>query len=242
MSAFLTPLEIILAIGIACLGTLLQGSIGFGLGLIGVPLLVLINPDFIPGPLLLAAFILNILMSTRELHSIDIKGVGWAVPGRFMGAVVGAFILKLLPSEHLSLLFGLMVLIAVVLTSSGLSLSSKPTNIFGAATFSGIMGTTSAIGGAPMAIVYQHEKGPRIRGTLAAIFLFGTLLSLISLTLIGRFGSKELLMTLILLPGIFLGFFLSKKTAGFLDKGHIRLAVLIASAFSGLLIIILQII
>lgn len=240
MPVILSPLDIILAVVIAGLGTLLQGSIGFGLGLIGVPLLVLINPEFIPGPLLLAAFILNILISARELHSIDKKGVGWAVPGRLLGAIAGAFILNLFSGKHLSLLFGLMVLIAVALTSSGINLKSNPVNLFGAATFSGIMGTTSAIGGAPMALVYQHEKGPRIRGTLAAIFLFGTILSIISLIIIGRFGLKELFLTLILLPGILLGFFLSKKTAAYLDKGHIRSAVLIASAFSGLLIIILQ--
>ena len=56
----------LMVFGISAAGAILQGSVGFGLGLIGVPLLVLIDPVFVPGPLLLAAFLLNLLMSHRE--------------------------------------------------------------------------------------------------------------------------------------------------------------------------------
>jgi len=48
------PLDItsvILAFFIVTPGSMLQGSVGFGLGLVCVPLLVLIDPVFIPGPL-----------------------------------------------------------------------------------------------------------------------------------------------------------------------------------------------
>ena len=48
------------------LGSLLQGSIGFGLGLFAVPFLVLIDPRLVPGPILLASGVLTILMVHRE--------------------------------------------------------------------------------------------------------------------------------------------------------------------------------
>jgi len=87
-----------MAFCIAVLGAILQGSVGFGLGLLGVPLLVLIDPVFIPGPLLLlAAFLLNLLISRRERMSIDFASVRWAVPGRILGAVLGAGLLALIP-------------------------------------------------------------------------------------------------------------------------------------------------
>ena len=64
-------LSVLLAFGIAVSGAVLQGSVGFGLGLVGVPLLVLIDPVFVPGPLLLGAFLLNLLISLREQTAID---------------------------------------------------------------------------------------------------------------------------------------------------------------------------
>ncbi len=55
--------EIFFAILIVVIGSILQGSIGFGLGPFSVPLLLLIDPVFVPGPLLLSALVLTILIN-----------------------------------------------------------------------------------------------------------------------------------------------------------------------------------
>ena len=47
------------------------------------------------------------------------------------------------------------------------------------------MGTASSIGGAPVALVYQHAGGPRTRATLASIFVFGTVISIGTLAIAG---------------------------------------------------------
>lgn len=224
--------------GISVSGSLLQGSVGFGLGLIGVPLLVLIDPVFVPGPLLLGAFFLNLLVSHREHAEIDFSGVKWAIPGRILGAIFGALMLNLIPKDYLSLLFGAMVLLAIGMTFSGLDLPPTSKNVLIAGTFSGFMGTTSAIGGAPMALVYQKQKGSRIRGTLSVIFAVGTAISMASLVIIGRFGLREIQAALVLFPGIVVGFFLSRYAARILDRGFIRIAVLITAALSGMFVIL----
>jgi len=231
-------LSSLMAFGISVSGALLQGSVGFGLGLIGVPLLVLIDPVFVPGPLLLGAFFLNLLVSRREHAAIDFTGVKWAIPGRILGAISGAFTLSLVSKDQLSLLFGAMVLLAVGMIFSGLDLPPTPKNVFVAGTFSGFMGTTSAIGGAPIALVYQKQKGSRIRGTLSVIFAIGTVISMTSLVIIGRFGLQEIQASLVLFPGIVVGFYLSRYTARILDRGFIRTAVLITSALSGMFVIL----
>jgi uncharacterized membrane protein YfcA len=228
----------LIAFGIALSGAVLQGSVGFGLGLIGVPLLVLIDPVFVPGPLLLGAFVLNLLISYREQTEIDFTGVKWAIPGRILGAILGALVLSLVPMDHLSLLFGAMVLLAVGITFAGMEFPPTSQNVFMAGAFSGFMGTSSAIGGAPMALVYQKQTGSRIRGTLSAIFAVGTVISMASLVIIGRFGFREVQAALVLFPGIVVGFFLSRQTARILDRGFIRVAVLITSAVSGLFVIL----
>jgi uncharacterized membrane protein YfcA len=231
-------LSIVLAFVIALSGSVLQGSVGFGLGLVGVPLLVLIDPVFVPGPLLLAAFLLNLMISRREHAAIDFKGVKWAIPGRVLGAILGALMLSLFPKDQLSLLFGTMVLLAVGITLAGLDFPPTSRNVIVAGTLSGFMGTTSAIGGAPMALVFQKQKGSRIRGTLSVIFAIGTAISMVSLLVIGRFGIREIQAALVLFPGVLVGFFLSSYTARILDRGFIRASVLITAALSGMFVVL----
>lgn len=228
----------LMAFGISVLGAVLQGSVGFGLGLIGVPLLVLIDPVFVPGPLLLGAFLLNLLISRREQTGIDLTGVRWAIPGRILGAILGSLMLSYFPRGHISVLFGGMVLLAVGITIAGLKFPPTRQNVLVAGTFSGFMGTTSAIGGAPMALVFQKQKGSRIRGTLSVIFAIGTVISMVSLLIIGRFGIRELKAASLLFPGIVVGFCLSRHTSRILDRGLIRAAVLITAALSGMFVVL----
>jgi hypothetical protein len=238
------PLDIfgsLVALLIVTAGSTLQGSVGFGLGLVCVPLLVLLDPVFIPGPLLLAALLLNILISHREIRSVDKGGIRWAIPGRIVGTVLGATLLTIVPRDNLSLLFGAMVLLAVLISLAGIHLSPTPMNILGAGTISGLMGTTSSVGGPPLALVYQRQEGPRIRGTLAIIFIIGAVISILALALIGRFGLKEIQAGVILFPGIAAGFLISSRTARILDQGLTRLAVLAASSISGMIVILLAI-
>lgn len=230
--------QILLVFIIVFSGTLLQSSIGFGLGPLAVPLLVLIDPYFIPGPLLLSALVLTSMMAWRDHNSIHPKGVIWAIPGRIAGSVLGAAVLVIIPRDNLSLLFGSMVLLAIIISISGIHPRITPLSIITAGVFSGLMGTTSAIGGAPMGLVYQDQKGPQIRGTLSLIFVFGTIISLVSLLVIGHFTLFELKLALILMPGIFAGFFVSRKTASILDKGLMRPAILSVSGLAGLAVII----
>jgi uncharacterized membrane protein YfcA len=231
-------LSLIFAFIISSCGALLQGSVGFGLGLIGVPLLVLIDPVYVPGPVLFAAFFLNLLIFLRERHAIHIKGLHWAVIVRITGAISGAMILIAIPQKSVSVMFGLMVLLAIGISLVGFHPKLTSTNIFGAGVASGIMGTTSSIGGPPMALIYQKQEGPTIRGTLSGIFIFGTIISLIALTIIGRFGFGEINATAVLMPGVFLGFLLSNRSTKILDRGFTRTAVLVTSAISGIVVIL----
>jgi uncharacterized membrane protein YfcA len=217
---------------------MLQGSAGIGLGFIAVPLLVLLNPLFIPGPLLIAALLLTLLIAYREHRSIEFSGIQWAIVGRVIGTVAGAALLSIIPVTKASLLFGIILIMAVLISLSGLRISISSYNLFGTGTLSGFMGTTSAIGGVPMALIYQNLEGPKLRGTLSGIFVIGSAMSVISLIYIGRFGLLELQIALVLIPGILIGFALSHYTAKILDRGYIRPIVLTIAAISGFLIVI----
>jgi uncharacterized membrane protein YfcA len=234
----LTPTEIILAILIITIGAIIQGSIGFGLGPFGVPMLLLIDPVFVPGPVLFSAFFLNLLMLRRERHFAKLGEIKWALFGRIIGTIIAAFVLKIIAKDILSLFFAVMVLIACGISISGFKVSINRLNLWIVGTLSGFMGTTSSIGGPPMALLYQDKGGPKLRGALSGIFLVGTIISMIFLGIIGYFGVKEIQVAILLLPGIVIGFLLSGKTIQFLDKGFIRPLVLTVSVLTSVILIL----
>ena len=223
---------------VSTLGATLQGSVGLGLGFVAVPLLAVINTRYLPGPLIMAALVLTILLAYREHESIQLKGITWVLVGRLVGTIIGIQILVIIPKRYLALTFAVMVILGVLLSVSGLRLRLNPKNLLASGTLSGLMATTSAIGGPPLALIYQYLKGPELRGTLSSIFVVGAIFSLLALSTVGYFGNLELKLALLLLPGIFVGFFLSKYTARILDRGFIRPAILTFSLLSGITLMI----
>jgi uncharacterized membrane protein YfcA len=222
--------QLALASGIVCVGALLQGSLGFGLSLFAVPFLVMIDPAFVPGPLLLGGVGLTLLMTVRDRAGLDLPGLGWSTGGRLVGTAGGAAALLALPARELTLAIGLLVLLAVGLSVSGLHLRPTSRVLLGAGVLSGFMGTTASIGGPPLALAYQDSVGDRLRGSLAGNLFVGALISLVAIVAIGRFGGTELRAASALLPGVVIGFVASGRTRRIVDRGYTRPAVLAVSA------------
>ena len=234
----MTPIQILTVPLIVTVGSALQGSVGFGLGMLAAPVLVLIDPELIPGPLLCAALLLTILVAFREHRAIDLRGVGWALAGRLPGTALGAVAVALAPQQATTLLVGLMVLLAVVLIGSGIRPERGRAVLLGAGTLSGFMATTTSIGGPAVAVLYHDAEGPRLRGTLSSFFIVGLVVSLSALAFVGRFGQEEMRSALLLFPGVLLGFLFSGRIAPILDRGYTRPALLTASALAGLSVIV----
>ncbi len=234
----MSPFILFLASVVVATGATLQGSVGFGLGLFSVPILLLIEPRFVPGPLLFASIGLTILLTHRERRGVRVSDLKWSLSGRVLGIAVAAAALVAIPASRLAVLFGMLVLMAVGLSATGLHVPVRPGTLFGAGILSGFMGTTVSIGGPPIALLYQRQSGPQIRGTLSAFFVVGVTLSLIALHLVGRFGFEEFLLALGLLPGIGIGFLVSRRTAAALDVGYLRKAILLVSAVSAVVVLV----
>jgi uncharacterized membrane protein YfcA len=223
---------------LAAAGSVVQGSIGFGMAVISAPILLLVNPAFVPGPMLLAAVFLVLLLALRDRRDVMVGDVAVATAGRVLGTVPAALAVRALEPSVFELLFAALVIAVVLLSVKGFYLRRTPRNVFAAATLSGFIGTMSSMGGPAMALVYQHEAGPKIRGTLSAIFTIGTAISVLGLWWAGRFGPVELQLGLLLMPAVFVGFVLSRYTAGRIDKAHTRPAILAISALAALAIVL----
>ncbi len=236
----LTWPELAIASAVVAVGAMVQGSVGFGLGLLAAPTLMLIDARLVPGPLLVASLALTLLLSHRERAAIDVTGLTWALGGRLVGVTAGASTLAVLTQGDIALAFGLMVLASVVLSASGLHLAPRPGTLVAAGVLSGFMGTVTAIGGPPIALLYQRADGPRVRGTLSAFFAVGISLSLVSLRLVDRLGALEFVLAAALLPAIVVGFAVSAVTSRVLDRGLTRIAILVVSGVVGVVLLLRQ--
>lgn len=218
-------------------GALLQGSVGFGFALVAAPLLVLIEPALVPGPLLMTSLVLTTLITWRDFKAVRLGDLGWSLPGRVAGTGVAIAALAIVPERRLQLLLGLAMLLSTGLAATNLRIAPNPVSLLGAGTMAGITGTLTSIGGPPMALIYRDETGPRLRGTLNAFFVFGSSVSLIGLWLSGHVGNAQALAALAMMPGAPVGFYFSRHTAGILDRGYTKPVVLILSAVASALVV-----
>ncbi|MBF0380935.1 MAG: sulfite exporter TauE/SafE family protein [Magnetococcales bacterium] len=220
-------------------GTVIQGAVGFGFALVAAPILMLLQPELVPGPITFAGLLLSLTMAIRERKAADLQNLVWLFIGFLPGLTIGAFFMLTLAHNTLSLLFGFLVLTAVALSTRGIKVNQHSNLMtIPAGILSGIMNITTSMGGPPVALLYQNAAGPKFRATLAIFFFTGSLLTLFGLNQIGRMGETEFIHGLYLTPAVVTGLFLAQPAARWLDKGKTRLAVLTIAALSGVTVIV----
>jgi|TARA_B100000959_G_scaffold85777_2_gene91123 hypothetical protein len=224
-----TPLETIIGMLAYLVGCSIQGAIGFGANLVAVPILALVNPAFVPGPVLLVNSVLTVILTFRERGHLDAGALGWSLVGRLPGIALGVLALNLVSEDDLGTLFGVLLLGAVALKACGLHPRRNRITLFAAGTTSGLMGTTVGVGGPPVAMVLSDLPGPVFRATMSPYFLIGTSLSVVALAIGGQFGSDDLVIAAWLMPGVIAGVLLSGPLRPRLDAGRTATAVYVLS-------------
>lgn len=219
-------------------GALIQGSIGFGLGFAAAPAMALIYPEAVPATLLILAIPMVGIIVLRERSSINVRGFLLITAGRIPGTIAGVLILVAAPASLLAVVLGLLILAGVIMSVIGTRFELRDRNQFVAGFASGIMGTAAAIGGPPVALVYQDRPGGELRSTLSLAFAVGVVMSLVALAIAGKVHGWHALFALELLPGLLLGLLLSNLAAPFLDKRWLRPTVLAFAAVSAAVVIV----
>jgi uncharacterized membrane protein YfcA len=228
-----------LAAGFAVLlGAVVQSGVGLGLGMVAAPVLVFLDPSLMPGALLVTNLTLPILTVVADWRHIDVRGLGWALPARVIGTLAGAWVVAAIDPRLLGGLVGAMVLLAVAASLRGGSrVSITPATLMAAGTTSGITGTATTIGGPPIALLYQNEPAPRLRGTLGAFFLCGTLLSLTVLAATGQLSAVQVKTGLLLVPCVLAGFAVGRPLCRRISTQGLRTALLSVVSVSGVLLL-----
>ncbi len=229
--------ELVLVNLIVCFAAFVQASAGIGFAMIAVPLLVLVDLAYAPGPSLFAMMFLSIAMAAVDRQHIDRRGLSSLLPGLCLGTVAGALLLGALSPAWFGLVFGSIVLAAIVI---GLFVTAPPSSraSYGAGGFvAGLMGTISGIHGPPLAVLYQRADHAKARATIALIFVIASALSLISLYLEGIFRGPQLITGLSLLPGLALGYLLAQRSRAHISETLARNLMLAIAGASAVILI-----
>ena len=235
----MSPFEIAAAVVVMAVGAAVQGGVGFGMNVVAAPILIQIDPDLVPGPLLAASLANTLLIAFRDRSGIDRSALSWALLGRLPGAALGAFLLVEVFSEWgLSVFLASVILVGVALSVTPIRLPRGRSIIAVGGFVSGVSGTSTGVGGPPLALTLQHVEPRRLRGTLSVYFLLAASLSLVFLAAWGRFGTTHLLAVAVLVPGQLLGYLVSGRLVRLLDRGYTRPALLVISVAAALSLLI----
>ncbi|AXN08936.1 sulfite exporter TauE/SafE family protein [Vibrio anguillarum] len=223
----------LIAMFLIFLGSFVQTAIGFGLAIVAAPLLFLISADYVPAPICIVALFISILNALKHRSNIELGGLKMALIGRVPGSIAGGILLVLVSTDVLALWLGLLVLFAVAVSLLPYRIEPTPIKMGIAGFFSGFFGTSSAIGGPPMALILQHQEANQLRGNLSAFCVFSSIISLIIQIPAGFLTLHHLWITIPLIPSAWLGYKLAMMTTQSLPKDNIRFAALLLCTISG---------
>jgi uncharacterized membrane protein YfcA len=215
-----------------------QRNVGFGLAVVSVPILELLDPALAPVPQLLMSLPLTITMAWSERHALDVKGAGWVIAGRIPGALIGVALILVVTDRALDALIGLAVLGAVVILATGVHVHRTPATQFGAGVASGTSGLVASIGGPPLALLYRNDRGDVIRSSLAAIFTIGIMITITARGLVGAISRDDIVVALLLFPALLLGFVVGSRFLAHVEGRPLRIATLSLSAFAAAILLL----
>jgi uncharacterized membrane protein YfcA len=179
-----------------------------------------------------------VLILAQEAGHTDWPGVSWALAGRVAGTAAGIWVLAAVPVRALGILVGTAVLLVIAATSLGTDLPRNRWTLLAAGVVSGTTGTSTSIGGPPVALLYQREHGPRVRASLSLFLCIGNSLALAALAAAGRLPGRAVEVGLIFVCCAVAGLVAASRLRRYLDAGRMRAAVLLTATAAALVLIV----
>jgi hypothetical protein len=164
----------------------IHGAVGFGMNLLAVPVLVVLDPNLVPGPAVAVGLVLSALVAAPIPTAGLDRRLGWAVAGLLPGTGL-ALLLARVPADAVTVPLGVAVLVAVLLSVVRLHLSATRLTLAVAEVASGLHSTAASIGEPPMALVYARSDAAAMRANLNGFFVVTAAVSPVALTGSGKF-------------------------------------------------------
>ncbi|HMR49243.1 MAG TPA: sulfite exporter TauE/SafE family protein [Arachnia sp.] len=226
-----------LAVALGCAGGFVQGVVGFGMGVLAVPILALADPGLVPVATLIAGEGLPVMSLIYERRYLDKSALGWVLLGQTPATALGVLLVATLPLAMLKAVIAVMVLVMVLLSVVRVTVPLNATTLTSAGVLAGVSGTAAGIGGPPVAIVMADMRPAAVRATLAATFLVGTVVSLGGLAVGGVVRADALLVGAVMLPATLLGMAFARRARNHLTPRGFRIGMLSLSTTSATILL-----
>ncbi|MFL0810037.1 MAG: sulfite exporter TauE/SafE family protein [Agarilytica sp.] len=223
---------------ILTLGCAIQTAVGFGMAVIAAPIIMLVKPEWVPYTLTSTALLLSLINAWHQRAYLNFSMILPAVISRIPGTVVGAWLLVSISLAWLHLVVAICVLAGVLVSLSNVRFDATPSRMSVAGFFSGFMGTTTSIGGPPMALVLQHADPKTVRANLGFYFAYACVISMLSYAIAGLLTREVLIACVSFFPSAILGFLLGKGLHAWVDKKHFRKIILLLCGIASLIALI----
>jgi uncharacterized protein len=225
--------EFVVAVLVVLVGSMVQGTIGFGLNLLAAPFIALVLPEALPVTLVLVAWPAGALAALREHHALDRVALPWLLAGALPGTLIGLVIVTTTSADQIAIIVGAVTLLGVLASVVTPPIPVGATTAGLAGLLSNITGTAAAVGGPPVALLYQRHEGSIVRATLGVFFATSATLSIVGYAATGEITVDRVLLALALVPAMLAGIWASRHLHGLVDRRRLRIAMLVMCAIAG---------
>ncbi|WP_428122284.1 TSUP family transporter [Candidatus Poriferisodalis sp.] len=232
--------EYVVAALFIAVGAGTQACIGIGMGLIAGPILVVMEPTFVPGPMLMVAGGINLRNAIADRTSLKATALRRQLTAAPLGLVGGVALLSALSDRSLAIAVSLFVLLAVAVQAAGTRPPEGRLADYAAGAGTAFSSSVAAVPGPVYAVFASHWKPAALRATLATYMLIVGTAIIVALVIIGDFGLRQLWLGLGLLPAVALGLPIGRWLRPRLAGPRFRMIVLGVAATSATVVLIRQ--
>lgn len=231
-------LNLILAIFIGFISTLIQSLTGFGLSIIATPFFIMVyDTKQVILILKLICVVINIFFAFMIRKNIDMRFLWTLFIVSLLGQPIGLFIFQNAPNHILQIFISLIILgflIIMRLKHQKIDETSKRTATAGF--LSGILNTATGMGGPPLVIYLAAVQRDRssMRATCVAFFALTNASTLITFLLGDTDFTFALEQVIYLLPFCFIGLWLGNKLFPYLSQKMFNRLIFVMLLFSSL--------
>ena len=201
--------EWVVIYAVLILGAALQNIIGFGLGLLCAPFLMMYAPEMVPEPMILNSLFITSIISYRNIKSVEYKQISFSIVGGTIGVIVASLIMLYLEYTFYRALFGVLIICAVIISLMGYSVKITSASSLITGSISGFIGTLTSAGGAPMGLLYQNSTQEGIKANLNVFFVYINVLAIITLSIAGLVEVNDFYIFFKCVPAILIGWRIS---------------------------------
>jgi uncharacterized protein len=208
-------------------GAFVQTTVGFGLAIVAAPILFYLDPHYVPAPITIAALVNCVFTSIYYRAHLSMNVLWVAMLARIPGSIAGAYLLLVISEQQLALLMAAIICFGMWINYHRLPVAANARNLGIAGFLSGVMGTSTSIGGPPMAVLMQGRQANAIRGNLAAFFIFSCIVSLLAQAAAGYLGAQQWRLGGALVPAAFVGSWLGVRYGQRVNERAMRILTLL---------------